>query len=79
MKHFLGPILGAEVAQKRAQFPVVVTRTEIGNANICILCDAVKNVERRVGAHTEFFAKTVEHITFWKLSRKMDFVYGQLC
>ena len=30
MKHFLGPILGAEVAQKRAPFPAVVTRTEMG-------------------------------------------------
>lgn len=60
MKHFLGPILGAEVAQKRAPFPAVVTITEMGNANICILCDAVKKVERRVGAHTEFFSKTVE-------------------
>ena len=48
IKHSLGPILGAEVAQKRAPFPAVVTRTEMGNANICILCDAVKNVERRV-------------------------------
>ena len=48
MKHFLGPILGAEVAQKRAPFPAVVTITEMGNANICILCDAVKKVERRV-------------------------------
>ena len=37
IKHFLGPILGAEVAQKRAPFPAVVTRTEMGNANICIL------------------------------------------
>lgn len=44
MKHFLGPILGAEVAQKRAPFPAVVTITEMGNANICILCDAVKKV-----------------------------------
>lgn len=32
MKHFLGPILGVEVAQKRAPFPVVVTITEMGNA-----------------------------------------------
>lgn len=48
IKHFLGPILGAEVAQKRAPFPAVVTITEMGNANICILCDAVKKVERRV-------------------------------
>ena len=48
IKHFLGPILGAEVAQKRAPFPAVVTRTEMGNANICILCDAVKKVWRRV-------------------------------
>ena len=37
IKHFLGPILGAEVAQKRAPFPAVVTITEMGNANICIL------------------------------------------
>ena len=44
IKHFLGPILGAEVAQKRAPFPAVVTITEMGNANICILCDAVKKV-----------------------------------
>ena len=44
MKHFLEPILGAEVAQKHAPFPAVVTRTEMGNANICILCDAVKKV-----------------------------------
>ena len=43
IKHFLGPILGAEVAQKRAPFPAVVTRTEMGNANICILCDVVKD------------------------------------
>ena len=50
IKHFLGPILGAEVAQKRAPFPAVVTRTEMGNANICILCDAVKKVWRREGA-----------------------------
>ena len=49
IKHFLGPILGAEVAQKRAPFPAVVTRTEMGNANICILCDVVKKVERREG------------------------------
>ena len=34
MKYFLGPILGAEVAQKRAPFPAVVTRTEMGNANL---------------------------------------------
>ena len=60
IKHFLGPILGAEVAQKCAPFPTVVTITEMGNANICILCDAVKKVKRRVGAHTEFFSKTVE-------------------
>ena len=60
MKHFLGPILGAEVAQKRAPFPAVVTRTEMDNANICILCDAVKKVWRRVGAHTEFFSKIAE-------------------
>ena len=32
IKHFLGPILGAEVAQKRAPFPAVVTRTEMDNA-----------------------------------------------
>lgn len=44
IKHFLGPILGAEVAQKCAPFPAVVTITEMGNANICILCDAVKKV-----------------------------------
>ena len=44
MKHFLGPILGAEVAQKRAPFPAVVTLTEMVNANICILCDVVKKV-----------------------------------
>lgn len=44
MKHFLGPILGAEVAQKRAPFPAVVTRTEMGKYNICILCDVVKKV-----------------------------------
>ncbi|CCX55702.1 unknown [Bacteroides sp. CAG:1060] len=29
-------------------FSAVVTRTEMGNANICILCDVVKKVERRV-------------------------------
>ena len=34
IKHFLGPILGAKVAQKRAPFPAVVTRTEMDNANI---------------------------------------------
>ena len=56
MKHFLGPILGAEVAQKRAPFPAVVTRTEMGNANICILCDAVKKVERRVRVHRSLTA-----------------------
>lgn len=44
IKHFLGPILGAEVAQKCAPFSAVFTRTEMGNANICILCDAVKKV-----------------------------------
>lgn len=44
IKHFLGPILDAEVAQKRAPFPAVVTITEMGNANICILCDVVKKV-----------------------------------
>ena len=44
IKHFLGPILDAEVAQKCAPFPAVVTITEMGNANICILCDAVKKV-----------------------------------
>lgn len=44
IKHFLGPILGAEVAQKCAPFPAVFTRTEMGNANICILCDVVKKV-----------------------------------
>ena len=44
IKHFLGPILGAKVAQKRAPFPAVVTRTEMDNANICILCDVVKKV-----------------------------------
>ena len=60
VKHFLGPILGAEVAQKRAPFPAVVNITEMGNANICILCDAVKKVERCIGAHTEFFTETVE-------------------
>ena len=49
MKHFLRPILGAEVAQKCAPFPAVVTRTERGHANICILCDVVKKVERREG------------------------------
>lgn len=47
IKHFLGPILGAEVAHKRAPFPAVVTITKMDNANICILCDVVKNVERR--------------------------------
>ena len=41
-------------------FQAFVIRTEMGNANICILCDAVKKVERRVGAHTEFFSKTAE-------------------
>ena len=44
IKHFLGPILGAKVAQKCAPFPAVVTRTEMDNANICILCDVVKKV-----------------------------------
>lgn len=44
MKHFLGPVLGAEVAHKRAPFPAVVTITEMDNANICILCDVVKKV-----------------------------------
>ena len=44
IKHLLGPILGVEVAQRRAPFPVVVTRTEMDNANICILCDVVKKV-----------------------------------
>ena len=44
VKQFLGPILGAEVAQKRAPFPAVVTRTEMDNAKICILCDVVKKV-----------------------------------
>ena len=45
IKHFIGPILGTEVAQKRAPFSAVVTITEMGNANLCILCDAVKKVE----------------------------------
>ena len=44
IKHFLGPILDAEVAQKCAPFPAVVTITEMDNANICILCDVVKKV-----------------------------------
>ena len=48
IKHFLGPVLDAEVAQKCAPFPAVVTITEMGNANLCILCDAAKKVERRV-------------------------------
>ena len=34
IKHFLGPILGAEVAQKCAPFPAVVTITEMDNANL---------------------------------------------
>lgn len=59
MKHFLRPILSAEVAQKRAPFPAVVTRTEMGNANICILCDVVKKVERRVGVYIVFTSETV--------------------
>ena len=44
IKHFLGPILDTEVAQKCAPFPAVVTITEMDNANICILCDVVKKV-----------------------------------
>ena len=60
IKHFLGPVLDAEVAQKCAPFPAVVTITEMGNANLCILCDAVKKVERCIGAHDEFLSKTVE-------------------
>ena len=59
MKHFLGPILGAEVAQKRPPFPAVVTRTEMGNANICILCDVVKKVKRRVCVYIVFTSETV--------------------
>lgn len=49
IKHFLGPVLDAEVAQKCTPFPAVVTRTGMDNANICILCDAVKKVERCEG------------------------------
>lgn len=32
IKHFLGPILSAEVAQKRTPFPAVVIRMEMVNA-----------------------------------------------
>lgn len=34
-------------------------RTQMFNANICILCDVVKKVERRVGVYIVFTSETV--------------------
>ena len=50
-------ILHVVLSFRCTPFPAVVTRTERGNANICILCDVIKKVERRIGAHAEFPAR----------------------